>query len=58
MERLYTIKEAAEYLGFHYQTVWKLIKEGKIKGIQPTGKKKGQWRIRESDLSGVLDGEV
>lgn len=55
MEKLYTVKEAAEYLGFHYQTVWKFIKEGRLKAIQPSGKKKGQWRIKESELEGVID---
>ena len=57
MEKLYTIKEAAEILGFHYQTVWKMIKEGRLKAVQPCGKrKKGQWRIREEDLKEVAGG--
>lgn len=43
---LYTVQEIAEALRVHSRTAYRLVKEGKIKGI----KVGSQWRIPESAL--------
>lgn len=44
--KLYTVQEIAEALRVHSRTAYRLVKEGKIKGI----KVGSQWRIPESAL--------
>lgn len=43
----YTIYEVAELLGFHHNTVRRMIKSGQLKATQFNGR---EWRIRKTDL--------
>ncbi len=48
---IFTIKEAAEYLKCHKATVYRLIKEGKIKAVKFSQR---NIRIVQSDLDDYL----
>lgn len=48
---LYTVQEIAEALRVHSRTAYRLVKEGKIKGI----KVGSQWRIPESALLDYIE---
>ena len=48
LEKIYSVKEAAEYLGLCNATIIKMIKIGKLKALQ--FEKNGNWKIRESEL--------
>ncbi len=52
-ERLYRPEEAAVILGFDSNTIRRWLREGQIKGIKVTG----QWRIKESELQRIHQGE-
>lgn len=47
MEKLYSVKEASEYMGVHMQTLYRWLREGRIVATKPT---KRTVRIRESEL--------
>jgi excisionase family DNA binding protein len=49
--KLYTVQEIADALRVHSRTAYRLVKEGKIKGI----KVGSQWRIPESALLEYID---
>lgn len=44
-----TTKEAAARLGYHRNTVERLLRQGKLRGFQLT-RPRGQWRIPESAI--------
>ena len=46
---MYTVKELAEILKVHQQTIFKALERGKIKGI----KLGGAWRISEEELERI-----
>ena len=48
--KVYNIREVAEILSIHEKTVWKFIKEGKIKGT----KMGNFWRITEDEIKRIL----
>jgi excisionase family DNA binding protein len=56
-ERMLTLRQAAEYLQAHPQTIRRWLREGKIKGTMPGGKKMG-YRISEAEVVRVLRGET
>lgn len=47
-EKLYTLREVAEYAQVSMSTIYRWIAEKKLKAFKPGG----QWRVRESDLPG------
>jgi excisionase family DNA binding protein len=49
-ERIYTLDEAAKWLGFHRNTIRKWIESGELVATRP-GK---EFRIRQSDLDEFL----
>ncbi len=49
MDKLLTLKEAAQILRVSERTIMRYLKSGKLKGS-----KLGQWRIKESDLENFL----
>ena len=51
MEKLLSVKEAAEYLGLKENTVREWLRSGALKGIK-IGK---SWRIKISDLEALID---
>lgn len=51
-ETLYTCEEVAERLHIKLRTVWKWLRERKIKGVR-MGR---EWRIPDSDLQAYIDG--
>ena len=51
--RMYTVKEVASYLRFSTTYVRDLIREGRIKGVKPTG---GQIRIPGAEVVRVVGG--
>lgn len=51
--KLLTIDQVAEYLGVHRDTVYSLIRSGKLAAFQLGGRKAG-WRISEEDLQAFV----
>lgn len=47
-EKLYTLREVAEYAQVSMSTIYRWIAEKKLNAFKPGG----QWRVRESDLPG------
>ncbi len=58
MEKLLSTRKVAERLGVHINTVWNLIKGGKLKArkIGGNGKSRRHWRIKEVDLNDFISG--
>jgi excisionase family DNA binding protein len=52
-ERHYKTSEVAKILGVDRRTIWRWIKEGKIKGIKLPGK---LYVIPESEVKRILEG--
>ncbi len=54
---LATMKEACDFMGIHYITLWRLVKAGKIKVIDITnpGSKRPIYRIRPEDIQTYYD---
>lgn len=50
MEKLYTPKEVADYLGLSSATIVRYISQGKIKSVKVFGSN----RVKESDLKGLI----
>ncbi|MDA1129847.1 MAG: helix-turn-helix domain-containing protein [Chloroflexi bacterium] len=50
-ERLLTVKDLVEQLPYEERTIRKILKDGKIKGSNPTGRK---WLVRSEDLDDFL----
>lgn len=55
-ERLYTTRQAAEFLGVHPNTIRNMIKDGRLLAIKTRGKS-GDFRFRQSDLEEYIDQE-
>jgi excisionase family DNA binding protein len=53
-EQLLTPEETAEYLRVNPQTIYRLLRRGKL----PGAKVGHQWRVRRSDLESFLQGNV
>ena len=53
MEKLYTVKEVAEYLKLNRDVVYRYIYAGSLKSI----KINGNVRIKESDLKKFVEGD-
>lgn len=49
-----TLQEVADYLGFHYLTIYRLIQEKKI----PAAKIGGSWRFRKDVLDQWIKNEM
>jgi len=54
-EELFTVREVAERLKVHEETVRRWLGAGELKGYRPGGKKTG-WRIAASDLDRFIKG--
>ena len=50
MEKVYTVKEITEYLKLHKTTVFRMIKDGRLKAIK-IGK---EYRFKETDIQEFL----
>ncbi len=51
MEKLYTIKELAEYFNVSKDTIWRWIRNNELNTINIGGRK----RVKESDLQAFID---
>jgi excisionase family DNA binding protein len=51
--RLLTVDQVAEYLGVHRDTVFNLIRSGRLKALQLGGRKAG-WRLTEEDVAAFV----
>jgi excisionase family DNA binding protein len=47
--KLLSLDEVAEHLGVHRDTVYKLVRSGRLQALQLGGRKAG-WRVAEDDL--------
>jgi len=47
LPQLFTVKEAADYLHLHPDSVIKMLRVGRIRGAKPMGK----WLVRAEDLA-------
>ena len=52
MEKIYTVKEVAVYLGLKPETVRVMLRDGRIKGIKVSR----DWRVTESALKAFVAG--
>jgi excisionase family DNA binding protein len=52
--QLLTLEQVAEYLGVHRDTVYKLVRSGRLPALQLGGRKAG-WRVTEQDLKDFVD---
>jgi excisionase family DNA binding protein len=52
-ERMLTVRQAAERLGTHQDTIRRWLRSGKIRGKMPGGTKLG-YRIPESEITRLL----
>ena len=50
MHEFYTVQEVAKILKVSEKTVYRLIKDGKLKAV-----KIGQWRIKKEDLDKLVN---
>lgn len=50
---LLTVTEAANYIGYHRDTVQRLVRSGRIRALKPNG---GRYLIRQVDLIAFLEG--
>jgi excisionase family DNA binding protein len=55
-DRLLTLEQVAEYLQVHRDTVYTLLRSGRLKGFQ-LGGRKASWRIGQDDLREFLDAQ-
>ena len=55
-ERLYTTKEAAEYLGVHPNTVRNMINDGRLTALKTRGRT-GDFRFRQIDLDDYVEND-
>ena len=53
-DRLLTIDEVAQYLGVHRDTVYSMVRTGKLPAMQLGGRKAG-WRISQKDFSEFIE---
>lgn len=49
-----TVTEAANYIGYHRNSIQRLVREGQIKAFKPNG---GRYLIRQVDLIAFLEGK-
>jgi len=57
MEKMYTVKEAANYLGLSERTIReKYIPNGKIKAVKYDSSDKAPWMIAESEIKRLQKG--
>ena len=52
-ERLFTVEQVAEYLGVHRDTVYAMVRSGRLKAFQ-LGGRKASWRITAEDLQAFI----
>ena len=52
--KLLTLEQVAEHLGVHRDTVYKLVRSGRLPALQLGGRKAG-WRVAEDDLRQFID---
>lgn len=57
MERLMTIREFADLTGYSPQAISKWCRQGRIKSIQPGGRK-GSWRIYSGEVERLATKET
>lgn len=53
--RYYSPTSAAEALDLSRMTVWRLIRDGKIRAVNVSSSAKPRWRISEDDLRSYMD---
>ena len=49
-DRFYTAPQVAELLEMHINTVYKLLKDGRLQGIKLSGRPRGRWRIPTEEI--------
>lgn len=56
--RLYTAKAAGELMSVSSDTVRRLIRTGKIRGVQVGGDNRLKYRVRADDLQAYIDAQT
>ena len=54
MEKLYTVNQVAEMFSVHPNTIWRWVREGKLKSIKLSN---GKTRFSESELKKYIGNE-
>lgn len=52
-ERPLTVAEAADYLQLSEETIRRMLREGRLRGVQPAGRR-GGWRVSRAELERFL----
>jgi excisionase family DNA binding protein len=52
--KLLSLEQVASHLGVHRDTVYKLVRSGRLPALQLGGRKAG-WRVAEEDLQKFID---
>ena len=53
-ERPMTVAEAAEYLQLSAETIRRMLRTGRLRGVQPAGRR-GGWRVRKAELDRLAE---
>ncbi len=54
-EDFLSIKSFAELVHMHYNTIYKLVKSGRIQGFRLSASKKGSFRIPRSEVNRIAE---
>ena len=53
-DRMYKVREVAERLGLHPQTIRSWLRDGALSGFRPGGTKAG-WRVSQHELEAFIE---
>jgi excisionase family DNA binding protein len=56
-DRLLTVEEAAERLRFSTETIRRMLRDGRLRGIR-MGERRAGWRIAERDLAAFIQNRI
>jgi excisionase family DNA binding protein len=56
-DRLLTVEEAAERLRFSTETIRRMLRDGRLRGIR-MGERRAGWRITERDLAAFIQNRI
>jgi excisionase family DNA binding protein len=56
-DRLLTVEEAAERLRFSTETIRRMLRDGRLRGIR-MGSTRAGWRVTESDLAAFIQNRI
>lgn len=52
---LYSLSQVAKFMGLHENTLYRMIKDGRMKAVKHPGKGGGTWKFRAEDVQEYYD---